>query len=312
MSNQCSDFSIWSKQLSKQYSKQHSSGTFAVKNLDLKIPRHSIYTVVGPNGAGKTTTLRMLGTQLLPTSGTATILGYDLVCEASLIRQHIASVPQEASVYPELSAWDHVYYYLVARGNSFRQARIDAERSLRSLGMWDVRKTLSDQLSGGFRHRILITMAFASGATVLFLDEPTAGLDPIARREFWNTMHDLRTTTTIVVTTHLMEEAEILSDYVLIINGGVQVAFGTPSELKETVASADKVIFDMEVDRSILASFGQVADYAGRVLVYPDSQKSLKDMMQWAIDHKISFSVKPISLDDVFVKCIEGTNETFV
>jgi ABC-2 type transport system ATP-binding protein len=289
--------------------KRYANGTEALAGVDFDIRRHSIFALVGPNGAGKTTTLRILATQLLPTTGAVSIDGYDLIRQAYKIRMIIAAVPQEASTYPELSAWDHVFYYLVGRGMALGTARKYAERALSELGLWDIRKTPAANLSGGLRHRILITMAIATRAPIMFLDEPTAGLDPIARRDFWNTVAKMKSDTTIIITTHLMEEVESLADDILIINKGRQLGRGTTAQLMSKLTAESKVIFDRCRDRTALTRFGRVTEYVGRLQVYPPSKDKLDAIISWAVEYKYTFAVKDVSLEDAFIYLLENDRE---
>ena len=199
----------------RDLTKRYGDGTVAIARLSLRLDRR-ITTVSGRNGAGKTTLIRILSTQLLPSSGTARIGELDVVKDVNLVRDMISSIPQDAKVLGIASPMDHVMMYLNARG--LPPAEIDglAEKALRELGLWHVRDKPAADLSGGMRRKIFTAMAIASKAEVIFLDEPTTGLDPISRIEVWSAIKKLRSSS-IIITTHYMEEAKELSDEVVLL-----------------------------------------------------------------------------------------------
>jgi ABC-2 type transport system ATP-binding protein len=204
--------------------KRYARGSLAVNNLSLKLGKR-ITSILGRNGAGKTTLMRMLSTQLLPTSGTASINDLDIIEDVDMIRDIIASIPQEAHPMSIATPYDHVSMYLNARGLPAKEIDTQTEKSLRELELWHVRNTSTGDLSGGMRRKVFVAMALASKAEVIFLDEPTTGLDPISRIEVWSAIKKLKST--ILVTTHYMEEAKELSDEVVLIANGQKVAQGT-------------------------------------------------------------------------------------
>ncbi len=208
----------------KSLKKRYHDGTFALKGVNLRLGKR-MTTVIGRNGAGKTTLMRILSTQLLPTSGTATIDGLDVVKDTKAIRKKLVSIPQEASPMGFLTPMEHLKTYLLARGATLGNASRDAENALRALEMWDARNTPSDMLSGGMKHKIFVAMALAANADVVFLDEPTTGLDPLSRLEVWGAMRMLEGT--VVLTTHYMDEAQELSEEIAMVDGGKCIGFGT-------------------------------------------------------------------------------------
>jgi ABC-2 type transport system ATP-binding protein len=190
--------------------KTYSNGVEALKAVDLSLPLTGIFTLVGPNGAGKTTFLRILSTQLLPTSGQAFVLGYDVVREAVEVRKHVAVAPQDAVTEGLYTPWDYCYYFARLRGMSTTDSKLSAKESLDVVGLWELRNRLCAELSGGQRKRVIVAAALATQADILMLDEPTSGLDPIARRDVWNALNELvrRKGKTVLLTTHSMEKAE--------------------------------------------------------------------------------------------------------
>lgn len=165
--------------------KVYGDGVKALKGINISIKKGELYTLLGPNGAGKTTFLRIISTQLMPTSGKAQILGYDVVSEASEIHKHISIVPQDVATYGIYTPWEYAYYFARIRGVPKQEATKNAEKALRSVGLWGLHRKTCSTLSGGEKRRAIIASALSSFADVLMLDEPTSGLDAIARRNVW-------------------------------------------------------------------------------------------------------------------------------
>ncbi|HVX44485.1 MAG TPA: ATP-binding cassette domain-containing protein [Mycobacteriales bacterium] len=210
----------------------------AVRGVDLEVGDHEIVGFLGPNGAGKTTTLRMLTTLLKPTAGEATVAGCDLRRDPVGVRRRIGYVAQGGSTEATATVGEE----LIDHGLLYGMSRADAAASGRRLidqldldGLWD-RQTKT--LSGGQRRRLDVAMGLVHGASLIFLDEPTTGLDPQARANLWEHVRRLRTDlgATVFLTTHYLEEADALCDRILIIDHGQIVASGTPEELKRQVS----------------------------------------------------------------------------
>ena len=216
----------------KGISKTYANGTRALKGVSFRLDK-KITSIIGQNGAGKTTLLRILSTQLLPTSGTARINNYNVVSDSSAVRENTVSIPQEIKPLDWFSAMDLVRIYLGARGMDTRRARASAERALKKVGLWESRNKLSVELSGGMKRKIFVAMALGSDADVVFLDEPTTGLDPVSRIQIWGAIKAMRGQ--VVVTTHYMEEADLLCDRLAIIDHGKIVALDTPADLKKKI-----------------------------------------------------------------------------
>src|SRR5436309_15901860 len=171
--------------------KTYPGGTKALEGVSFSIDKGEIFCLLGRNGAGKTTLLRILATQLKPTVGRASVLGHDVLSDPKAIRPHIAVVPQEARPQMMLSAYDHIYYMCLIRGRSREDARARTRKVMDDLGLWEHRDKLASDLSGGLRQRLIIAMALVADPEVLFLDEPTIGLDPLGRRSVWHMSREL-------------------------------------------------------------------------------------------------------------------------
>ncbi len=192
-----------------------------------------MFGLLGPNGAGKTTTIRMLTTLLAPTSGRATVAGHDITTEPLKVRQSIGVVPQMLNLDIDLTAAENLDYHgrLHKMNAADRNARIG--ELLHFVGLWDRKDTPVEHLSGGMRRRLLIARGLIHRPAVVFLDEPTVGLDPQARRMIWGMIADLKQSgITVLLTTHYIEEADALCDRVAIMRTGTIMTMGAPADLK--------------------------------------------------------------------------------
>ncbi|MGC8546197.1 MAG: ABC transporter ATP-binding protein [Thermoplasmata archaeon] len=263
--------------------KRYSRNFYALKGIDLNIDRR-VTTIIGRNGAGKTTLIRILSTQLSPSEGSATIEGYDIMKDTRKVREIISSIPQEAQPIGILSPMEQVKLYLIAKGFSAQQASKAAREALEELDMDNFRNSPSDTLSGGMKRKVFVAMALASNSEVIFLDEPTTGLDPLSRMEVWSAVKRLKSK--VILTTHYMEEAQELSDTVCVMDSGKAVSYGTIQELLksyENMMRAEKMggtVYDIMV--------GNIAiKYIGK----SDVDKFLQ----------MGYDIKNINLDDLFL-----------
>ena len=209
--------------------------TVAVDNLYLEIESGELFSLLGVNGAGKTTTIKMLSCLTQPTSGDAYLLGKSICRDAADVKSFIAVSPQETAIAPALSVKENLELMCGIHGFSRERSKEKIEEVSRLLGLDDVIKRKSGKLSGGWQRRLSIAMALISEPKILFLDEPTLGLDVIARSELWDIIRALKGEVTIILTTHYMEEAEALSDRIAIMKGGKLIAVDTPDALKASV-----------------------------------------------------------------------------
>ena len=211
----------------------------AVDNLNLSVKQGEIFSLLGVNGAGKTTTIKMLSCITKPTSGNAFLMGKSLSTEASAVKSLIALSPQETAVAPGLTVQENLA--LMAGVHGCRGAERDErmQQLMALLGLESVGKKKAGKLSGGWQRRLSIAMALISEPQILFLDEPTLGLDVLARSDLWNIIRCLKKKVTIVLTTHYMEEAEALSDRIAIMKDGRLLVCDTAEKIKELAGKSN-------------------------------------------------------------------------
>jgi ABC-type multidrug transport system, ATPase component len=275
----------------------------ALDNISLKIDKGQIFTLLGRNGAGKTTFVRICATQLLPTSGTLKVSGYDVINQAEHIRKFISVVPQEGRPLRALTPWDHVYNWLKIRGEEKSIAKIKTEKILERFELLKVKDKPAMNLSGGMKQKILVAMATAVDVDLLFLDEPTIGLDPVSRRQVWSLMQDLKKEgKTILLTTHYMDEAEILSDKIVIIDNGKIVKEGNINDLRKIIPQNIRMdISKKNIDVEQLKSYGNVVEIGTDIIRLFTFESHIGELSNLAIKNNISFNISPITLDDIFV-----------
>jgi ABC-2 type transport system ATP-binding protein len=282
----------------------------AVKDISLEMESGKIFTLLGRNGAGKTTFVRMCATQLKPTYGTIRIFGHDAVEDRKNARQLISIVPQEGRPLRTLTAWDHVYNWLIIRdGVKKEDARRRAADILQKLDLYKAKDIPIIRLSGGMRQKVLVAMAMVTDAHLLFLDEPTIGLDPVSRRQVWSVIKDWkRSGRSVLLTTHYMDEAEMLSDQIAIVHKGRVVSRGSMQELRKVIPQNVRIDIAAQEDRIIdskaLESFGSVVDTGAGYLRVFTYETSVKDISDFVIKKNLSFTVSPVTLDDIFVSLV--------
>ncbi len=211
----------------------------AVNGLDLTVHKGELYALLGVNGAGKSTTIKMLSCLTRPTSGDAEIMGHSIVTQADAVKAVINVSPQETAVAAKLSVRENLEFIARIYGADKANARKKADRMIEQLSMEDIVSSKAAALSGGWQRRLSIAMALITDPQVLFLDEPTLGLDVLARRELWSLIEKLKGKMTVILTTHYLEEAESLSDRIGIMARGVLKAEGTAAELKAKAGTDD-------------------------------------------------------------------------
>ncbi|HEX6026622.1 MAG TPA: ATP-binding cassette domain-containing protein [Solirubrobacter sp.] len=224
--------------------------TRAVDGIDLAIPRGSVYGVLGPNGAGKTTAIRILATLLRPDAGSASVLGHDVVRDPAAVRRRISLTAQFASVDQDLTAFENLVLLGLLLGHSRKRAKHRARELLEAFGLADAAGRQVLRFSGGMRRRLDIAASLFTTPEVLFLDEPTTGLDPRSRNQVWEIVRSIVTDgTTVVLTTQYLDEADQLADRIAVIHHGRVVAEGTRGELKASVGAGGVRLRLLDPDR---------------------------------------------------------------
>ena len=223
----------------------------AVDGITLSVSRGEVFGFLGPNGAGKSTTIKMLCGLLMPTGGSGSVGGYDILTESEKIKQHIGYMSQRFSLYDDLTVEQNIKFFSGMYGVPGQRLKERREWVLDMAGLRDKRTAVTRTLAGGFKQRLALGCAILHEPPILFLDEPTSGVDPVSRRNFWNMIHDLsRSGTTVFVTTHYMDEAEYCDRLALIYRGRI-IASGTPNELKKNYMK--RKVLEIETDSVVEA-----------------------------------------------------------
>lgn len=212
--------------LTKKY-----KGKIAVNSLNLTIEQGELFALLGLNGAGKTTTIKMLSCLTKPTNGDAIILGNSIISNPIKVKELINVSPQETAIAPNLTVRENLEFIAGIYGSDKKQSKQKAEDIISSFELSSITEEKAKTLSGGWQRRLSIAMALISEPQILFLDEPTLGLDVVARRELWSVIKRLKSKITIILTTHYLEEAESLADRIGIMAKGELKSTGTPNEL---------------------------------------------------------------------------------
>jgi len=278
----------------------------ALRNVSLSIRKGELYTLLGQNGAGKTTFLRIVSTQLLPTKGEAYILGRNVLTEAEEIRNHIAVVPQDIQTYGNFTPWEYCYYFSLLRGMSKAQVKESAEEALKAVELWELKDRTCAQLSGGEKKRAIIATALSSDADVLLLDEPTSGLDAIARRKVWSVLREMvEQGKTILLTTHIMEEAEMLSDRIAILDKGDLVAEGTLEEIRGLTKEKFRVVIEgcAKQDESEVEDH-RIVKFGNKQIVYVQDDDEALELVRTALRKGLKAEAARVTLEDVFVELV--------
>ena len=278
----------------------------AVDGVDIAVRKGEVFAFLGPNGAGKSTTIKMLCTLLKPTAGTASVAGFDAVRQAREVRRRIGLVFQERTLDDQLTAEENLRFHAVLYGVPAKEVDARITRVLAIVDLSDRRKDKVSTYSGGMARRLEIARALLHTPDVLFLDEPTVGLDPQTRARMWKDIRRLRDEegVTVFMTTHYMDEAEV-ADRIAIIDHGKIVALDTPAALKAAVG-LDKVSLATADDAKASAALAKAgfkpeATPKGLVLKVPDGEAAVPKVVKAAGAGVRSVSVHKPSLDDVFL-----------
>lgn len=300
------DQSLVCESLTKVYS--GSEGKKALDSVNLDLPSKGIFSLIGMNGAGKTTMVRILATQLELTSGRAIINGLDVMKDAKKLREIIACVPQEARTSPWMTPKQTVLSYLMWRGLSYAEAGKKAVEGLAKVGLEKQTDTLNRKLSGGTKRKVLVATVLASEAQVIFLDEPTTGLDPISRRELWKVLTDLAKDRFLILTTHYLEEAESLANSIGILHLGKLIGLGNLDQLRAAVkyqyslmVSSTSVMPEVRDGVVTVGAAGQA-----QILTNEDEAGRISRLL---VENGTRFSMSKVSLDDVFFRLVRGDSE---
>lgn len=310
-----SDLAISVKNLTRSFKEVH-----VLKGMDLEVERGSITALLGPNGAGKTTTIRILSTLLLPDSGEAKINNYDVVTEAADVRASIGLTGQFAAVDEYLTGEENLHLMGRLYRLSRKYTKTRTKQLLKEFDLVEAGKRPVKTYSGGMKRRIDLAMSLIASPSVIFLDEPTTGLDPRSRLTMWQTIKKLsKAGTTILLTTQYMEEADHLADKIIVIDKGKVIAKGTPDNLKSRVGSDQvEIVIDEESDyeaaKKLIASNSAKYDPERRVISRSTKAgvSDLKKLLQQLEDGGIkveSISLHRPTLDDVFLKLTGRSTE---
>lgn len=284
----------------------------AVDGVSLSIPTGSICGVLGPNGAGKTTTINMLATLSKPDAGNVKIFGYDVLRETQIVRQLIGLTGQYASIDEDLTALENLMIFGRLYGYSRKDSKRKANELLEEFGLSDVASRALSKFSGGMRRRLDLAVSLIHQPPLIFLDEPTTGLDPRTRTQMWQTIRNLvKGGSTVLLTTQYLDEADQLADNIVVIDKGRVVANDTPDGLKRSVGSsslhltvkdADNAVGAAQIIERILDAKVQLAD-ATELIAPIDNTDKLTDVLTMLKDAQIALSGVNIlqpTLDEVF------------
>ncbi len=292
-----------------------NSKTRALDSLSFSSSCSGIFVLIGRNGSGKTTLVRILATELELTSGRATINGIDVMKEPHRLREKIAIVPQEARPIPWMTPKQTVLSYLLWRGLNYSQAKKRASESLERLGLTQYSNVLNRMLSGGMKRKVLVATVLSSEAEIIFLDEPTTGLDPISRKEFWEILREIGKERFTFLTTHYLEEAEELADQIGILETGRLVRIGTLEDLRHGMNYNYSLKLLSKPTSNFLASLkGEVVMEKGDVVRVLTTEEEAFKVSRELSREGLKFAINPVSLDDIFSYLVsrEGGTEAAI
>jgi ABC-2 type transport system ATP-binding protein len=287
----------------------------AVDDVSLDVTPGEIFGFLGPNGAGKSTTIRILCGLLPQTSGTASVGGFDVLTQPEDIKRSIGYMSQKFSLYDDLTVEENIEFFGGVYGVPQAQLKARRDYVLKMAGLEDKRKTMTNLLAGGWKQRLALGCAILHEPPILFLDEPTSGVDPIARRNFWQLIYQLSAAGhTVFVTTHYMDEAEYCHRVALMYGGRI-IALGSPAELKKMLGVGtllNLITSDLLPSMTVvekLTGIVDVAVFGGGLHVKVDNAEAAMKEIRAALDsaHISIHTLEPImpSMEDVFVSLIE-------
>jgi lipooligosaccharide transport system ATP-binding protein len=289
--------------------REFRKGPRAVDGIDLRVEPGEVYGFLGPNGAGKSTTVLMLTTLLPPTSGTATVAGYDIVHEGPQVRASIGAALQEAALDPFLTGREHLRLQAALHGLSRKERKRRGQELLERVGLEDAADRKVRGYSGGMKRRLDLALALVHGPQILFLDEPTTGLDPQARHLLWDRLYRLKQRgVTLVLTTHYMDEAEQLCDRLVVMDKAKIVAEGSPRSLIERYSTREVTELRFKpgeretLDGQLEGLAERVEQLPDRVLLYADDGEAAAAAAHARGLQPETVLVRRSSLEDVFLR----------
>jgi len=298
------DFAVQTLNLSRKF-----GDLTAVDGIDLNIKKGELFALLGPNGAGKTTTINMLCCLLKPTGGTARIMGYDILKQPYRVKDIIGVSPQETVISEHLNSRENLELIGRTHGVEAAELKTRSQELLKTMGLASRAKDQVRKFSGGMKRRLNIIMALVHDPQVVFLDEPTLGLDPQARRAIWEYIGRLKKKKTVLLTTHYMDEADSLADRIGIIDEGKIVALGTAHELKNSLLEKQTMViqapeFTRAALEKIRAKYAEV-EATGDTLKISDKQLAFQEIVGLLHNAGVevrSAYIKEPTLDDVFLQ----------
>jgi len=298
------DFAVQTLNLSRKF-----GDLVAVDGIDLNIKKGELFALLGPNGAGKTTTINMLCCLLKPTGGTARIMGYDILKQPFRVKDIIGVSPQETVISERLNSRENLELIGRIHGMAAGELKTRSQELLATMGLGARAKDQVRKFSGGMKRRLNIIMALVHDPQVVFLDEPTLGLDPQARRAIWEYIGRLKKEKTILLTTHYMDEADFLADRIGIIDEGKIVALGTAHELKNSLLDKQTMVIQAQditeaAVEKMRAKYAEV-EATGDTLVVSHKQLGFQEIVGLLHDAGVavrSAYMKEPTLDDVFLQ----------
>ncbi|WWY82215.1 ATP-binding cassette domain-containing protein [Pediococcus pentosaceus] len=300
--------------LSKKFGQQT-----AVDRVSFNVEVGEVFALLGPNGAGKTTILRMLTTLLKPTSGTIQVLGHNLQSESQAVRSLFGLAGQYASVDEDLTARENLQTFSLLNGLTFREARLRTQELLEEFSLINSADKPLATFSGGMRRRLDLSISLIARPKIIFLDEPTTGLDPRTREQMWKTIRQLvQAGTTVILTTQYLEEADQLADHIALIDHGKLVALGTPQALKEKIASK-KLNLTFQNELQATQAVQAIAEATNGIVQQTDNMVNVSfnevdDITKILTNLQVAklsandIQIKQPSLDDVFFAMTIGKN----
>jgi len=284
------------------------NGLVAVDNIELNIKQGELFALLGPNGAGKTTTINMLCCLLKPTGGTATVMGCDINQQPFKVKEIIGVSPQETVISEHLNCRENLNLIGRIHGINTKELKIRSQQLLATMGLSDRAKDQVRKFSGGMKRRLNIMMALIHNPEVLFLDEPTLGLDPQARRAIWEYIVQLKGEKTILLTTHYMDEADFLADRIGIMDKGKMVALGTSAELKiGMLGKHTMIIYAWNLTQRVINAMRsryEKVEVTDGTMIITDKKLGFKEIVDLLHSYGAivrSAYIKEPTLDDVFL-----------